>query len=90
MQARIACGGRANQLVQGNPVHFRQWQQQLQVGPALPGFQPGQRTHRNPGGLRQGREGGVAAQAQRPEPGPHRCKDVIDLVFHPSSLPLRQ
>jgi thioredoxin reductase len=46
----IPCGRRPHQVIEGNSVQLCEGQQNLKVGPALAGLQPGQGTHRNTGG----------------------------------------
>src|SRR5690606_2318153 len=80
--ARITGGRRVHQLVQRHPVRAGQRQQQLQVGPARTGFQPGQRAHRDAGRRGQLGQGGLAPPAQRPQPGADRVQRPVEVIVH--------
>ena len=68
---------RADELVQRHLVRAGQRQQQLQGRPAPAGLQPGQRAHRDAGGLGELGERGAAPLADRAQPRPDRVEHRI-------------
>src|SRR5205823_833412 len=73
---------RADELVQWYLVRSGQRQQQFQGRLAPAGLQPGQRAHRDAGGLGEFGERDAAPLADRAEPGPDRVEHRI--VVHGS------
>ena len=90
MNSGIARCRSTHQLIQRNSMRAGQRQQQLQIWPALSGFQTRERTNGNARGLRQIRQSQGPAQTQRLQARTNTGQNIFGLVTHEPSLPFQQ
>lgn len=82
VNSRIPGGRGADQIIKGNTVQPCQGQQDVEVRPALAGFQPGQGADRYSGGGGHFSEGEIPFRTECPKPGPDSSKNIIKLMCH--------